>query len=79
MVKNLKNLKNLIKKNLEIFGLAVLVVITAITTSYFNHEKNLEKKAYNDLLNNLYLKKTLKQIVDNLDPKYKKIQHKIKS
>ena len=59
MVKNLKNLKNLIKKNLEIFGLAVLVVITAITTSYFNREKNLEKKAYNDLLNNLYLKKML--------------------
>ena len=74
-----KNLKNLIKKNIEIFGLAALVIITAVSISYFNHEKNLEKEAYNDLISNLYLKKTLKHIVDNLDPKYKKVQHKIRS
>ena len=29
-------------------------------------------------MNNIYFKKTLNHIVDNLEPKYKKIKHKIK-
>ena len=74
-----KNLKNLIIKNLEIFGLAALILLAALSTSYFNHKKNLEKDTYNDLTDNIYFKKTLKHIVENLDPKFKKIQHKIKS
>ena len=75
----IKNLKNKIKKNLEIFGLISLILITAISTNYFNHKKKLNEEKYNNFVDNIYFKKTLNHIVDNLDPKYKKIKHKIKS
>ena len=75
----IKTFKNKIKKNLEIFGLIILIFITAISTSYFNYKKNLSSKTYNNFIDNVYLKKTLNHIVENLDPKYKKVKHKIKN
>ncbi len=75
----IKNLKNKLKKNLEIFGLISLILITAISTNYFNHKKKLNEEKYNNFVDNIYFKKTLNHIVDNLEPKYKKIKHKIKS
>ena len=74
-----KNLKNIIKKNFEIFGLTGLIIITALSTSYFNYKKKLEENTYHSFIDNVYFKKTLNHIVDNLDPKYKKVQHKIRS
>ena len=75
----IKNFKNKIKKNLEIFGLITLIIFTALTTSYYNYKKNLNDKKYNNVINNIYLKKTLNHIIENLEPKYNKIKHKIKS
>ena len=75
----LKNLQTVIKKNFEILGLVILIFITAIFTSYFNYKKNLNDKTYNNFIDNVYFKKTLNHIFNNLDPKYKKIKHKIKS
>ena len=74
----LKNLKNKLKKNLEIFSLILLIIITSISTSIFNYKKNLSNETYSNFVNNIYFKKTLKHIIKNLDPKYKKIKHKIK-
>ena len=74
----LKNIKNKLKKNFEIFGLISLIIITAIFTSLFNYKKNLSNNAYNSFVDNIYFKKTLNHIIENLDPKYKKIKHKIK-
>ena len=74
-----KNLINIIKKNFEIFGLAGLIIITALSTSYFNYKKNLDERVYNSFVDNIYFKKTLSHIFNNLEPKYKKIKHKIKS
>ena len=67
------------KKNTEIFGLVILIFITAISTSYFNYKKNLNEIANNSFVDNIYFKKTLSHIFNNLEPKYKKIKHKIKS
>ncbi len=75
----LKKLKNKFKKNFEISGLIILIMISIISTTYFNYEKSLNNKTYNNLIDNIYFKKTLNHIVENLDPKYKKIKHKIKS
>ena len=75
----LKILKNKFKKNFEFFGLVILITITAITTSYFNYKKELNNQSYNNFVDNIYLKKTLNHIIENLDPKYKKVKHKIKS
>tara|TARA_B100000787_G_scaffold142500_1_gene111860 strand:+ start:241 stop:1533 length:1293 start_codon:yes stop_codon:yes gene_type:complete len=75
----LKNLVKILKKNSEIVALTLLVSITIITTTYFNYNKRITSKNYSDLINNIYFKKTLNNIFNNLEPKYKKINHKIKS
>ena len=75
----LKILKNKIRKNIQIFGLIFLVTLTIVSTSYFNFKKNNNIQAYNNFIDNVYFKKTLTHLVDNLEPKYKKIKHKIKS
>ena len=36
----IKNIKNNLKKNLEIFALINLIIITALSTSYYNYKKN---------------------------------------
>ena len=74
----LKNLKNKIKKNIQIFSLIFLITITVVSTSYFNFKKN-NIQGYNNFIDNIYFKKTLNHLVDKLDPRYKKIKHKIKS
>ena len=75
----LKKLRNKVKKNYEIFGLIILILISAISTSYFNYKKNLNDKTYNNFIDNIYFQKTLSHLFNNLEPKYKKIKHKIKS
>ncbi|WP_440653521.1 peptidoglycan DD-metalloendopeptidase family protein [Candidatus Pelagibacter sp. HIMB1542] len=74
-----KNLFSKIKKNIEIFGLILLIILTAISTSYFNSTKKENLEIYNNFTDNIYFKKTLTHIVENLEPKYKKIKHKIRS
>tara|TARA_B100000902_G_scaffold183063_1_gene175808 strand:+ start:273 stop:1565 length:1293 start_codon:yes stop_codon:yes gene_type:complete len=68
-----------IKKNTEIFALSLLVVLVVLTTSYYNHSKKITEKNVDSLLNNVYLEKTLKHIFNKLEPKYKKIEHKVRS
>ena len=75
----LKNFKYKLTKNLEIVGLVFLILIASISTSYFNYSKKNKGEIYNGFIDNIYLKKTLNHIVENLDPKFKKIKHKIKS
>ncbi|WP_440691039.1 peptidoglycan DD-metalloendopeptidase family protein [Candidatus Pelagibacter sp. HIMB1782] len=75
----LKILLSKTKKNLEIFGLVLLILFTAISTTYFNSTKKEKLEIYNNFVDNIYFKKTLTHIVENLEPKYKKIKHKIKS
>ncbi len=70
-------LKTKIKKNSEIFALFILIFLTVISTTYYNHSK---KKIYNNfktIINNVYLKKTLNHVFNSLEPKFKKISHKV--
>ena len=68
-----------IKKRVEFIPLVLAIIITAILTTYFNYEKNINKKNYDDFIDNVYFKKTLNHIINNLEPKYKRIKHQIKS
>ena len=72
-----KNLKYKIKKKIEIFALIGLIITTVLVTSYFNHQKKVRISAYNNIIENIYLKKTLNHIIENLEPKYFKVKHKI--
>ena len=75
----LKILKLKIKRNFEIFSLIILIFLALFSTSYFNYSNNKSIETYNNLIDNVYFKKTLNHIVNNLEPKFKKIKHKIKS
>ena len=75
----LKILKKKIRKNIEILLLISLIFITAFIISYFNYTKNKSYEVYNDFIDNIYFKKTLNHILNNLEPKYKKVKHKIRS
>jgi murein DD-endopeptidase MepM/ murein hydrolase activator NlpD len=75
----LKKLRPTLVKNLNVFGLLLLIIFTIVIASISNHEKNLTKDQYNNFINNIYFKKTLNEIINNLEPRYKKYNHKIKS
>jgi hypothetical protein len=66
-------------KNLRIIGLISLVIFAITVALYSNYQKNLGSKKYNNFIDNVYLKKTLNEIINNLEPRYKKYNHKIKS
>ena len=67
-----------IKKNFETFTLIFIVLFAVITTSYFNYKKNTNNQNYNDFIDNIYFKKILTHIIENLEPKYKKLIIKLK-
>ncbi len=73
----LKKIKLKIKKNLEIFALGLLIAITISFTSYYNYNKRNIFNNYSNLLNNVYFKKSFNQVLDNLEPRFKKIEHEI--
>ena len=68
-----------IKKNTEIFALSLLIIITVISTTYYNYNKTKVFNNYKSTINNIYLKKSLNHLFNNLEPKFKKIEHKISS
>ena len=70
-------LKNKVKKNAEIFALLVLILITIISTSYFNYNKKKIYFNYKTIINNIYLKKTLNYTFNQLEPRFKEIEHQI--
>ena len=75
----LKKIKSSLLNNLKIFGLILLIIFTIIVATLSNHQKKLSKNQHNNIIDNIYFKKTLNEIVNNLEPRYKKYNHKIKS
>ena len=73
----LKKIKLKIRKNLEIFALGLLIGITIAFTSYYNFNKKKIFNNYSNLLDNIYFKKSVNQILNNLEPRFKKIEHEI--
>ena len=73
----LKKLKHKISDKKEIFILIILLIITATITTYYNYDQKKTRNNFNNLINNIYLKKTAKHFLDKLEPKFKKIRHQI--
>jgi len=74
----LKKLRLNFKVKKEVLVLIALLIATVIFTTHYNQKQNQIKKNYNNLINNLYFKKTSKYFLDKLEPKFKKIRHQIK-
>ncbi len=75
----LKKIKFKIGVKKEIISLILLVIITGISTGYYNFTKNQINNQYKEILGNVYFKKTLNHFIDELEPRFKKISHKIKA
>tara|TARA_Y100000591_G_scaffold94823_1_gene80232 strand:+ start:254 stop:1546 length:1293 start_codon:yes stop_codon:yes gene_type:complete len=73
----LQKIKIKFLRNLEISILGFLIFLTIISTSYYNYSKKKILTNYKDTINNVYLKKTVDHIFDTLEPRFKKIEHKI--
>jgi murein DD-endopeptidase MepM/ murein hydrolase activator NlpD len=74
-----KKLTTLFFDNSRIILLVFLIIFTTIIATFSAYQKKLKDNKFNELINNTYLKKTLREIVNNLEPKYKTYNHKIKS
>ena len=66
-----------IKIKNEILALAFLVILTVAFTSYYNNTHKKIKSNYNEIINNIYFKKTTNFFFNRLEPKFKKIRHEI--
>ena len=66
-----------LKKNFRIFALFSLIISATVFISYFNYKKEIDNKIYINFVDNIYFKKTLITIIKNLEPKFKKVKHKI--
>ena len=75
----LKKPTSLIINNSKILVLISIIILTTILLILLNYQTILKDQKHNNFINNIYLKKTLKEIINNLEPKYKKYNHKIKS
>ena len=73
-----KKISKIIKHNYEIVTLIFIIIITITFITLFNYKKNIDNQNFNNLVNNVFLKKTLNHIFNKLEPKYKEVNHKIR-
>jgi|TARA_Y200000002_G_scaffold380513_1_gene392160 murein DD-endopeptidase MepM/ murein hydrolase activator NlpD len=76
-IKKNSSFVSLIKKNTEIVALGFLIIITIVSTTYYNNSKKKIYNNYKNIISNIYLKKTINHLFDNLEPRFKIINHKI--
>ena len=75
----MKKIKILFFNNLKIIGLIFITLLTIIISSYLNFNEKFYKNKNVNFTKNIYFKKTLNEIIENLEPRYKIYNHRIKS
>ena len=73
----LKNFHLKIQKNYEVFFVILLIIISTIITQLYNESKKIYEKRYINLINNLYFQKTVNHIIDEIQPKFEFIEHRV--
>ena len=63
------------KGNRTIFSLTLLMIVAVIAMNYHNYKKNVNETKIKNLINNIYFKKTLSSIFDQLNPKFERVNH----
>jgi murein DD-endopeptidase MepM/ murein hydrolase activator NlpD len=71
--------KKTLRKNLRLVLFILLIFIIASASIYSNQVKKIKNQKSNEFVNNVYFKKTLNYLFNNLKPKYKKYHHKVSS
>ena len=67
------------KIKIEILALITLIIITVLGTAYHNYTKNKIINNYREILENIYFKKSTNYFFNQLEPRFKKISHKVKN
>ena len=73
----LNKIKKKLRNSTEIIALGLLLITTILSTTYYNFNKQKIYNNYKNIINNIYFKKTVSNIFENLEPKFKTITHKI--
>ena len=68
-----------LRRNVEIFFLIVLLIISVFITQLYNVNNKKVQKDYLEILRNSYFKKTVNYLFSNLNPKYENIEYKVKA
>ena len=61
----------------EIIALLALIIITTVLTLYYNFTKKKINNDYKQIIENVYFKKTVNHFLNKLEPRFKKISHKV--
>ena len=72
-----KKITKLVLKNLEISFLFLLMIITIVSTTFYNNSRKQISENYKDVISNIYFQKTINHIFNNLTPRFRSINHKI--
>jgi len=72
-----KKMRSVLRRDPEIAFLLLTIFFLVISTQVYNVLKNEKKSNFFEILNNSFLKKTAIYYLDNLNPKYENIEHKI--
>ena len=67
-----------IQKNLELFFVLLLILISIAITQIYNTSREISKKEYINLINNLYFQKTVNSVFENFDSRFLNISHNVK-
>ena len=74
-----QKLRTKIKIKNEIFLLFLVLLITIVSTVYYNYSKKKIANNYKEIVENIYFKKTLNHIFNKFEPRFKKISHKVET
>ena len=67
------------KKNLEIFLLIILLIVSVFITQLYNSNTKKIQRDYLEIIRNSYFKKSVNYFFSNLKPKFEDIEYKIKT
>tara|TARA_B100000965_G_scaffold344151_1_gene314235 strand:+ start:136 stop:1428 length:1293 start_codon:yes stop_codon:yes gene_type:complete len=70
-------LNKIIKNNFYFIFLSILILLTIFLTNIYSSNKQNQIGSINDIVENIYLKKSLSLIFKNLNPKYSSLSFKI--
>ena len=71
----LEKIQKFIGKKQEFFLLFTLIIFAGLTTQLYNLDKEKTEKNFISLTQNIYFQKNLEHIFNNLQPKYKIVEH----
>ena len=66
-------LSKLIQNHIHIIGLILLVFIAFLSTTYYSSYKKTQIEAFQKTIGNIYLRKTIISVAENLTPRYENI------